>query len=378
MLKTTAIQIDAWRGLPSEHQRIEFKEAKTQFSFDRTLQYCVAIGNEGGGQLVLGVSDRMPRAVVGTAAFLDAVGTEAKLFQVLGFRVDVEEVAHPDGRVVVIHIPGRPLGSAFQLNGAYLMRVGESVVPMTPDRLGRILAEAGTTSVTKTDAWTTNELTEKIDGPAAYEVNARYPTFLPDSGDLAEVNILLKAEAIALRHEARAQVLLQPPVSGLPYEYAASYEVLLLTDMFVSLRASYYRFFGGAHGVSHSTARNFRLDPVASLSLEEIFTSVDEGLKAMSDFCVAEIQAQKDLRSPNEIEVIKTGAGPSRDNYRCVNIVTNGLIVTFSDYQVAPYAYGPSFVFVPAYRVSRFINPATGILDLWNRPTDVTGMPLAR
>ncbi len=98
----------------------------------------------------------------------------------------------------------------------------------------------------------------------------------------------------------------------------------------------------------------------------------------MSDFCVAEIQAQKDLRSPNEIEVIKTGAGPSRDNYRCVNIVTNGLIVTFSDYQVAPYAYGPSFVFVPAYRVSRFINPATGILDLWNRPTDVTGMPLAR
>ena len=377
MLKTTASQIDEWRQLRSEHQRIEFKEAKTQYSLDRTLEYCVAIGNEGGGHPVLGVSDSPPRAVVGSAAFPDPVATEAKLFETLRFRVDVEEVAHPDGRIVVIHIPSRPRGSAFQLNGAYLMRVGESVVPMTPDRLSRILGDPAAAAIAQTDAWATNELKEKVDGPAGFEVNARYPTLLPDSGDHAEINTLLKAEALALRQEARL-VLFRPPAPGLPHEHIASFEILLLTDMFVSVKVSYYRYFGGAHGVSNSTARNFRLNPVARLSLQETFVSADEGVKAMSDYCIAEIQAQKDLHSPDAIEWIKEGAGPIRKNYQCVNIVSDGLIVTFSDYQVAAYAYGPSTVFVPAYRVSRFINAASGILDLWNQPTDITGAPIAR
>ncbi len=35
---------------PSEHQRLEFKEAKTRYSLDKVKEYCVAIANEGGGQ----------------------------------------------------------------------------------------------------------------------------------------------------------------------------------------------------------------------------------------------------------------------------------------------------------------------------------------
>ncbi len=38
----------------------------------------------------------------------DPVAMAEKLFTVVGFRVDIEEVLHPDGRVVVFHIPGRP------------------------------------------------------------------------------------------------------------------------------------------------------------------------------------------------------------------------------------------------------------------------------
>jgi predicted HTH transcriptional regulator len=72
-------QIDAWRRAPSEHQRLEFKEAKRQFDFDRLTEYCVALANEGGGVLVLGVADAPPRPVVGTQAFRDPVGTTRKL-----------------------------------------------------------------------------------------------------------------------------------------------------------------------------------------------------------------------------------------------------------------------------------------------------------
>ena len=120
---------------------MEFKEAKVQFDFAALCKYCVAIANEGGGYLLFGIADKPPRQVVGTAAVNNPVGMAEKLFQILGFRVDVEEVNHPAGRVVVFQIPPRPRGTAYHLDGAYLMRSGEELVPMSEDQLRRIFAE---------------------------------------------------------------------------------------------------------------------------------------------------------------------------------------------------------------------------------------------
>jgi len=140
-MSTTPDQINLWRSAPSEHQRLEFKEAKTQLDFGKLCKYCVALANEGGGQLLLGIADKPPRPVVGTAALNNPVGMAEKLFQTLGFRVDVEEVNHPDGRVVVFHIPSRPRGTAYHLEGTYLMRAGGELAPMSEDQLRRIFAE---------------------------------------------------------------------------------------------------------------------------------------------------------------------------------------------------------------------------------------------
>ena len=48
-MATTVSQIDAWRESRSEHQKLEFKEAKTQFDNRKLYKYCVALANEGGG-----------------------------------------------------------------------------------------------------------------------------------------------------------------------------------------------------------------------------------------------------------------------------------------------------------------------------------------
>ena len=140
-MSTTPEQIDIWRTAATETQRLEFKEANTQFDNRKLYKYCVALANEGGGQLLLGIADKPPRPVVGTAAFNHPVGMEEKLFEAVGFRVEIEAVPHPDGRVLVFHIPPRPRGTAYHLNGAYLMRAGESLVPMSEDQLRRIFAE---------------------------------------------------------------------------------------------------------------------------------------------------------------------------------------------------------------------------------------------
>src|SRR5438552_14334802 len=87
-MTTTPEQIDQWRQSPSEHERLEFKEAKNQFDNRKLYEYCVAIANEGGGRLLLGVSNVPPRQVVGSQAFNDVVVMAEKVFQTVGFRVD--------------------------------------------------------------------------------------------------------------------------------------------------------------------------------------------------------------------------------------------------------------------------------------------------
>ena len=124
--------------------RLEFKAARNQFSRYKNLpDYCAALANEGGGKLILGVDDKK-HEVVGTNAFQ---GTNNKLshelLQKIKIRVDVEELGHPNGRVLIFHVPSRSSGQLVRSNGSYTypMRAGESLVEMDPLTLKKILNE---------------------------------------------------------------------------------------------------------------------------------------------------------------------------------------------------------------------------------------------
>lgn len=94
--------------------------------------------------MILGVTDRRPRRVVGSRAFAtDLERTKAGLVERLRLRIAATELAHADGRVLVFEVPSRPIGMPIQYEGAYWMRAGEDLVPMTPDQLRRIFDEAG-------------------------------------------------------------------------------------------------------------------------------------------------------------------------------------------------------------------------------------------
>lgn len=68
-MTTTPEQIDIWRSACSENQRLEFKEAKTQFDNRKLYRYCVALANEGGGHLLLGMADTPPTPRRGNGRF---------------------------------------------------------------------------------------------------------------------------------------------------------------------------------------------------------------------------------------------------------------------------------------------------------------------
>ncbi len=141
---TDLLSLQRWLVAPAEHEHLEFKEAKQQYDTTKLLRYCAALANEGGGFMVLGVSDKPPRRVVGSLAFpaqTDLNRIKAYIVEKLRIRVDVVELAHPDGRVLVLEVPSRPVGQPLDYEGAFLMRAGEGLVPMTPDHLRRIFAE---------------------------------------------------------------------------------------------------------------------------------------------------------------------------------------------------------------------------------------------
>ena len=141
-MPTTREQFDQWLSEP-EGVRLEFKAAYQSYQFDKLVDYCVALANEGGGKVVFGVSDQRPRKVVGSAAFADPGRTEAGLYDRLGHRIPVEELYLTEGRVVIVHVPARLPGTAWQIDGQYFKRAGEALVGMPADELRAIFAETG-------------------------------------------------------------------------------------------------------------------------------------------------------------------------------------------------------------------------------------------
>ena len=125
----------------SESEHVEFKEAKRNFHFEKLVDYCVAMANEGGGRIVLGVTDVVPRKVVGTQAFEVPERTVQGLHERLHMKIVWEEVEHPGGRVLVFTVPSRPIGQPVHYDGRYWMRAGSDLAPMSPDQLKRIVAE---------------------------------------------------------------------------------------------------------------------------------------------------------------------------------------------------------------------------------------------
>lgn len=150
--------IEELKTLREREDHVEFKEAKHNYPFaggkktDPTerrhcvLGYVVAMANEKGGRLVLGMADAYPHNVVGSDFAKDEVGNlEDEIYTRLRIRVHAEELYEDTGkeklRVLVINIPSRPLGKALRFEGVPLMRVGESLREMDDAEYLAIISE---------------------------------------------------------------------------------------------------------------------------------------------------------------------------------------------------------------------------------------------
>lgn len=139
---TTSEQFAKWLSAP-EGRHLEFKAASNNYDADKLARYCVALANAGGGQIILGVTDKRPRTVPGTTAFQDPGRIEGDLYRELHQRISIEEYDHHGTRVIIVHVPARLPGTAWSYRGSYLKREGEDLIAMSENELRLIFAETG-------------------------------------------------------------------------------------------------------------------------------------------------------------------------------------------------------------------------------------------
>lgn len=110
------------------------------------LGYVVALCNEKGGTIVIGMEDAYPHKVIGTKQNENSLGElEAKIYRDTDIRPVVYELfeneATKEGRVVVIEVPPRPIGRVYKFEDVPLMRVGEELKPMSEEYYRKIIQE---------------------------------------------------------------------------------------------------------------------------------------------------------------------------------------------------------------------------------------------
>lgn len=109
-------------------------------------EYAVGIGNSGGGWLIMGVSDRVPRTILSAempspeemARIRESVADSAQI------HISLEIVPTSDGPILAAGMPSRPRGIPFHTrDGKYLIRLGDGLRGMTLEQLDAIRREGG-------------------------------------------------------------------------------------------------------------------------------------------------------------------------------------------------------------------------------------------
>ena len=132
-----------------EDETVEFKEASKDFDTDKIGQYVSALCNEANlagmesAWMVFGVKNKT-REVVGTEYRSDPKRLNSIKLQIqngtgpgLALR-SVRVLQHPDGRVVIFEIPAAPQGIPISWKGHYYARAGESLQPLSMDKIDAI------------------------------------------------------------------------------------------------------------------------------------------------------------------------------------------------------------------------------------------------
>lgn len=149
-------KLDELKNLPVETEWVEFKEAKDNFHFDELGKYFSALSNEANikgkdwGWLVLGVTDKPPRQIVGTNYRQQPKDRESLKHEIAQHTNnrhtfhDIHEITVSGRRVVMFQIPPAIQGMPTEWKGHFYGRDGNSLVALGLREIELIRSQATT------------------------------------------------------------------------------------------------------------------------------------------------------------------------------------------------------------------------------------------
>lgn len=166
------------------------------------------------------------------------------------------------------------------------------------------------------------------------------------------VDNLIQKEIEYFRKNLLAQMPITPVSVGSFFD--AKYTVISQSGNLWSLKFDFSGYAdGAAHPYNYSLTLNYDLEQGNKLSLSELFPKDSNYLEVIARYCVVEL-SKRDIGFYGGFQ---QGAEPTPDNYRNWNIAQDGILITFNEYQVAPYAAGQQTILVPYYELTSIINP---------------------
>lgn len=146
---------------------------------------------------------------------------------------------------------------------------------------------------------------------------------------------------------------LTPTPSSTSSTFALKYNLLSPPGDIFSIKFDIQTFYtGAAHPGDTSQTITFDLERGQVLQLADLFIPGADYLTPISKYCAAQL-SKRDIG----FQGFELGATPTEQNYRNWNITATGLMITFDEYQVAPYAAGPQTVVIPYQELAQIIPP---------------------
>jgi hypothetical protein len=163
-------------------------------------------------------------------------------------------------------------------------------------------------------------------------------------------------ELVAKEVDTFRQSFLQntaPPVTELGSSLEVTYTLISqFADIWsIKLDFAFYSD-GAAHPGLYSITMNYDLGQSKELAVGDLFLPNSNFMEAISNYCLTDLSKQPFFEVP-----FQEGAQPPLENYRNWNLAKDGLVITFDEYQVAPYAAGPQVVVVPYRELQAVMDP---------------------
>jgi len=228
------------------------------------------------------------------------------------------------------------------------------------------LAGALHTEVTSGDPWVNRTFEEKRDSLLKYEVEIEFPQFKPEEYPWAfEVNAHIQSSVFpsvqGIRNLANEAPWTWDAVEADEGESSlgSSYEVTFFSNALLSIRFSFFAYhYGAAHSNHWTQILNLHLDPVYTIELKHFFSSDVNYLNVVSKILRGEFKSlsASDDSMLNDAWMLE-GTEPKKENFSKFNFTNSGLLFTFDEYSVAPFAAGRQELLIPFNRFEGIVLP---------------------